>query len=70
MCNICEKVKPNMNKSEIEETLDLYSAFILKNEECSTIDTAIGVLLDVTMAPRDEYEESHWEEDYRNRDEN
>ena len=70
MCEICEKVSPNLTKSQINEILDRYSEFLLKGKDCPTIDGAIDILLNTLMDSRDPYCEANWEEDYRNRDEN
>jgi hypothetical protein len=70
MCEICEKVSPDLNKSQINKILDRYSELLLKGQNCLTVDQAIDILLNTLMDSRDSYEEAIWEEEYRNRDEN
>lgn len=68
MCQICEKVTPNLSIKEKEELLlEIGKALVKKRNE--HFDEALDILLGTTQEPRDTYEESHWEEDYRNRDE-
>lgn len=69
MCDICEKVTPNLTDRQKGELL-IEIGLIIKNAPLGHFNKAIDTLLDTQLEERDDYIESSWEEDYRNRDEN
>lgn len=69
MCEICEKVTPDLTSRQKSELL-IEIGSVIKNSELGHFDKTLDLLLDTSLEERSPLEEAHWEEEYRNRDEN
>ena len=69
MCEICDRVKPGLDVNEKSRILHQIGEKIETCQECADHFNAIlDVLLETPLDDRDPLADSHWEEEYRNRD--
>jgi hypothetical protein len=69
MCFICDKVVPGLTDRQKGEIL-IEIGLMIRDAELGHFDKSIDTLLDTSLEERSPLEEAHWEEEYRNRDEN
>jgi hypothetical protein len=67
MCDICDRVKPGIDVNEKSEILQAIGKEIIACDDCMEHFAPImDILLDTVLQDRDPYIEAHWEESYRN----